>query len=269
MNIGVIGAGQMGTALVKGILRASVASPGEIIVADPFADARDRIAADTGVQVTTDSSKAFSDRELVIIAVKPQVIAGVLPGLAGSLADGVTLLSIVAGVSTERIEQLVTGDSEFDAHVVRAMPNTPALVGEGMSAICPGTHATDDDMSRAETVLSAVGKVVRVSESQINAVNGVSGSGPGYIYMVIEALADGGVKMGLPKPLALELATQTVLGTAKMVIETGEHPTVLRDKVTSPGGTTIAAIHVLEEGALRATLMSAVEAAALRAEELG
>ncbi|HNZ39554.1 MAG TPA: pyrroline-5-carboxylate reductase, partial [Candidatus Latescibacteria bacterium] len=182
-----------------------------------------------------------------------------------------TVLSIMAGVPTGKLERWLSGDDEAaqPVHVVRAMPNTPALIGEGMAAISRGAHAKDADMNRAERILAAVGRVVRVDEKQLDAVTGLSGSGPGYVYTVIEALADGGVKVGLPKPLALELAAQTVLGAARMVLETEEHPAVLRDRVTSPGGTTIAGLHAMEAAGIRNALMQAVEAAARRSRELG
>ena len=267
MKIGVIGGGQMGTALLKGLLAGNVTTPEDAVVVDALPAARERLHDETGVNTSENIADAVSGRDLVIVAVKPQIVAEVLPALGDHLADGTTVLSIAAGVTTKKIEELIGID--FTPHVVRTMPNTPCLVGEGMSAICPGQFADEKDMDRAEEALSAVGRVTRVDESKINAVTGVSGSGPAYVYTFINALADGGVKMGLPKAQALELAVQTVIGSAMMVRETGEHPVVLRDKVTSPGGTTIAALHVLEECSMNGTVMSAVEAATLRAEELG
>ena len=272
LRIGVIGGGQMGTALVQGILRAGVATAEAITVADALPAALERLRGDTGVTTTTDNAAAVRGASVVVVALKPQVVPTALPLLAEQIVPGQTVLSIAAGISTERLLQLLQPESEGDAaavHVVRAMPNTPALIGEGMAAVCPGRHATEEDMVRAERVLSAVGRVVRVDESQMDAVTGLSGSGPGYVYTVIEALADGGVKMGLPKALALTLAAQTVLGAAQMVRETGEHPAVLRDRVTSPGGTTIAGLCAAEARGLRSALMSAVEAAAERSAELG
>ena len=266
MKIGVIGGGQMGAALVKGFLRAGIASAVEVTVVDTDAAARARMAEETGVGTSENVSKAARGAELLVLAVKPQVMGAALPGVGPHLEPTTTVLSIAAGVTTKRIEELLGVDSS--PRVVRAMPNTPCLVGEGMSAICPGRFASAEDMDRAERALGAAGKVTRTDESKINAVTGVSGSGPAYVYTFINALADGGVKMGLPKAQALELAVQTVRGAALMVAETGEHPIVLRDRVTSPGGTTIAALHVLEEEAFAAAVISAVQAATERAEEL-
>ena len=271
LRIGIIGGGQMGTALVKGILHAGVADASEITVSDVIASARERLHAESGVRTTNDNTEAAKNADVVVIALKPQVAAEALEPVAGKLMPTQTVLSIMAGVPTGKLERWLSGDDEAanPVHVVRAMPNTPALIGEGMAAISRGAHATDADMNRAERILAAVGRVVRVDEKQLDAVIGLSGSGPGYVYTVIEALADGGVKVGLPKPLALELAAQTVLGAARMVLETEEHPAVLRDRVTSPGGTTIAGLHAMEAAGIRNALMQAVEAAARRSRELG
>jgi len=271
LRIGIIGGGQMGTALVKGILHAGVADASEITVSDVIASARERLHTESGVRTTNDNTEAAKNADVVVIALKPQVAAEALEPVAGKLMPTQTVLSIMAGVPTGKLERWLSGDDEAanPVHVVRAMPNTPALIGEGMAAISRGAHAKDADMNRAERILAAVGRVVRVDEKQLDAVTGLSGSGPGYVYTVIEALADGGVKVGLPKPLALELAAQTVLGAARMVLETEEHPAVLRDRVTSPGGTTIAGLHAMEAAGIRNALMQAVEAAARRSRELG
>ena len=264
MRIGFIGGGQMAQALAGGLL--SRGAGHDVVVSDPVEAARSR-ATHLGAKTTTDNREAASGREAVVIAVKPQMIERALAGLGDAIEPGTTVISIAAGVTTGRIESLLGADR--GVRVVRTMPNTPALVGEGIAAICAGAHAEEGDLARAEAVLSAVGTVVRVSEAQINAVTGVSGSGPAYVYTVIEAMADGGVKMGLPKPLALQLAAQTVLGAARMVVDGGGHPAILRDAVTSPGGTTIAAMHALEREGFRNALISAVEAATKRADELG
>ena len=203
MKIGVVGGGQMGAALVKGFLRAGIATAAEVTVVDTDAKARARLSEETGVATTADVADAARGAELLIAAVKPQVMGAVLPGVAKHLEPGTTVLSIAAGVTTQRIEEIL--GAERSPRVVRAMPNTPCLVGEGMSAICAGRFATDEDMDRAERALGAAGKVTRTDESKINAVTGVSGSGPAYVYTFINALADGGVKMGLPKAQALEL----------------------------------------------------------------
>jgi pyrroline-5-carboxylate reductase len=269
MRIGIIGAGQMGRALLEGILRSKIASVGDIMVCDVVEAARQQLTDEIGVATTSETSEVVAGVDVVVIAVKPQIVPAVLPTIAGVLVQGQTVLSIAAGIATEQLESLLGGDTGAKVRVVRAMPNTPALVGEGVSAICEGAHAESVDLDRAESILGAVGYVVRLPESQMDAVTGLSGSGPGYIYTVIEALADGGCRVGLPKALALELAARTVLGTARMVIETGEHPAVLRDRVTSPGGTTIAGLHAAEGAGLRNALISAVKASADRASELG
>ncbi len=272
LRIGMIGGGQMGTALVHGVIRAECAGPQDIVVADVSDEARERLAAEAGVRTTADGAEATQGADVVVIAVKPQIAPVALAALAGSLGPTQTVLSIAAGLSIERIEELLQPTDKAaasPAHVVRAMPNTPALVGKGISAVSAGPHATEDDVARVVRILSAVGQVVRVDEAQMDAVTGLSGSGPAFVYTVIEALADGGVGAGLAKPLALTLAAQTVLGAASMVLETDEHPAVLRDRVTSPGGTTIAGLHAAEKQGLRAALMNAVRAAAERSAELG
>lgn len=269
MKIGFIGGGQMGFALIGGLVRSGVASAKHITVCDTDTSARDRLSTAYGVATTDDARGAVDGVDAVVIALKPQVIPTVLPGIADSITVEQTVLSIAAGLSTGTLESLLGATDARPVRIVRAMPNTPALIGSGISAVCGGKHATEDDIKRAEGILGAVGEVVRVLESQMDAVTGLSGSGPGFVYLVIEALADGGVRAGLPKALALKLATQTVLGAAKMVADTGEHPAVLRDRVTSPGGTTIAGLHAAEAAGLRNALISAVYAAAKRSEELG
>jgi pyrroline-5-carboxylate reductase len=268
MKIGVIGGGQMGYALVGGIVRSTVASASAITVCDIDIGARSRIADAFGVNVTDDATVVTDGPHVVVIALKPQVIASVISPLADRISSEQTIVSIAAGIPTARIELLLRSSATSPVHVVRAMPNTPALIGLGITALCGGKHTTATDFERAEAILGAVGKTVRVTESQMDAVTGLSGSGPAFVYVVIEALADGGVRAGLSKELALQLATQTVLGAAHMVAETGEHPAVLRDRVTSAGGTTIAGIDAAEAAGLRHALMSAVSAAAKRSAEL-
>ena len=268
MKIGFIGGGQMGSALVGGLVRSGVAAATDVVVCDTDEPTRDRVAKAFGVTVTDVLESAVDAADVIVIAIKPQVIPSVLPSLSGKIRADQTVLSIAAGISTEAIESLLQSSDTLPVRVVRAMPNTPALIGSGIAAICRGTHASDADMQRAEAVLGAAGEVVQVSESQLDAVTGLSGSGPAYVYLVIEALADGGVRAGLPKALALKLSAQTVLGAARMVGETGEHPAILRDRVTSPGGTTIAGIHAAEAAGIRNALMSAVLAAAKRSEEI-
>lgn len=202
---------------------------------------------------------------IIILSVKPQVIEKVLAEIAPVVDDKKLIISIAAGVSLAKIENALKKGSR----VVRVMPNTPALVLAGVAALTRGNSATNEDVSFAKVIFDSVGRSVVVDEKLMDAVTGLSGSGPAYVFMIIDALSDAGVKVGLPRQLALELAAQTVYGSAKMVLETKEHPAKLRDMVTSPGGTTIEGLHALEKGKLRATLMNAVEAATARSKELG
>jgi len=218
-----------------------------------------------GVQALADNQAVLANAEVVLVAVKPQAFAKVVPDLQAAAGQQTSLLlSIMAGTPLATLEAAVPGWP-----VVRAMPNTPATVGAGMTAIASGQHATADHLQQARTIFEAVGDVVEVPENLINAVTGLSGSGPGYVAIMIEALADGGVAARLPRVIALQLAIQTVKGTATLLQETDLHPAVLKDRVTSPGGTTIAGIAQLEAGNLRAALISAVRAACDRADELG
>jgi pyrroline-5-carboxylate reductase len=262
-KIAFIGGGNMAEALLRGLLRGEF-SPADIIVAEPVAARREALAEAYRVQLTDDNREATASADLVLLAIKPQLAGTVLAGIAGAFSRKKLLLSILAGVSTGFLEEHLQGSPR----VVRAMPNTPALVGEGATALCAGRFAEAADLPAARRLFAAVGSVAIVDEAQMDAVTGLSGSGPAYVFTIIEALADGGVKEGLPRETALALATQTVLGAARLVRE-GEHPAVLRDRVCSPGGTTIAGIKALEEGGLRATLMEAVSRAAERSRELG
>lgn len=263
-NIGFIGAGRMATALAGGFVRAGVADAGAIFAADPSPDAKTAFTESTGAK-TLDSNTAVVEKcEVVFLAVKPQYMAAALSEVDGPVSDRHLIVSIAAGVSSDRI----AAGLNAECHIVRVMPNTPCLVGAGASAIAAGPNASADDLALVEGLLSTVGIAVIVDESLLDAVTGLSGSGPAFVYESIEALSDGGVLMGLPRNIATQLAAQTVLGAAKMVLETGEHPGALKDAVASPGGTTIAGLHVLELSGLRAAFMNAVEAAALRSAEL-
>lgn len=263
MTIACLGSGKMGTALLRGIVSRNLCSPRDIIISDPVEAAR-KAAADAlpGIVVAMDNQKAAETADVVLVCVKPAGVVPLLASLQGlppkliiSIAAGVTLADMEAAAPAHRI--------------VRVMPNTPALVGKGASAFTPGRLATEADIATTTSILGAVGTVSRVAEPLLDAVTGVSGSGPAYIYTVIEALADGGVHEGLTREVALQLAAQTVAGAAAMVLETGLHPAVLRDQVTSPGGTTIRGLAALEEGGLRSALIRCVHAAASRARELG
>jgi pyrroline-5-carboxylate reductase len=261
---GFIGAGKMATALVQGMIRAGVVEPGAVLASDPSPGARAALASATGAGVT-DSNVAVATRsDVLVLAVKPQGMAAVLEELAPVVSGDHLVISVAAGVPLALLERALGPD----ARLVRVMPNTPALVGEGASGYCLGPNTTPADDATVRRALDAVGRAVAVPEGLIDAVTGLSGSGPAFVYVLIEALADGGVRVGLPRDTALTLAAQTVLGAARMVLETGLHPGLLKDQVASPGGTTIAGLHALERGGLRGTLMDAVEAATRRAEEL-
>jgi len=264
-TIAFLGAGNMAEALVKGLLRAGVAAPQEIVCTSRRKLRGDELTTRYGVRFTTSNVEAARVADLVVLSVKPQVMNHLLDEIAPVLDSSKLVVSIAAGVPIEAIERKVG----HGVRIVRTMPNTPALVGAGATALAAGSHATDEDLAQAKALFDAVGKSVVVDEPLLDAVTGLSGSGPAYMFLIIEALSDAGVKVGLPRYQAQELAAQTVLGSAKLLIETGEHPGRLKDQVTSPGGTAIAGLHTLEAGGLRTTLMDAVESATKRAKELG
>jgi len=256
----------MGTALIQGAMRAGVVGAGEVIGCDPYENSRNSFHEATGATVTSDIAAVAAGSEVLLICTKPPDVAAALSSAAEMAAGQPRLvISIAAGVTLAALEAAVSENFR----IIRAMPNTPALVGHGAAGYCLGTRATAADAATAQALLGAVGLAVEVPERLMNAVTGLSGSGPAYIYVVIEALADGGVRAGIPRADALRLAAQTVLGAAAMVLETGEHPAVLKDMVTSPGGTTIAGLAVLERDGLRSALIEAVAAAVFRAGELG
>jgi len=265
MKLGVIGCGKMGTALVQGAIRAGTVTAGEVAGCDPLAASRDGFANATGARLTTVAEIA-AGCDVILLATKPQDIEIAIHDLASACAEKpLLILSIAAGVTLRTLE--MAAPEHF--RIVRAMPNTPALIGKGAAAFCLGSRATTTDADTARALLGAVGLAVELPEKLMDAVTGLSGSGPAYIYLVIEALADGGVRNGLPRNDAVRLAAQTVLGAAAMVLETGEHPAVLKDMVTSPGGTTIAGLAELETYGVRSALIEAVTAATRRAAELG
>jgi pyrroline-5-carboxylate reductase len=264
-RIGFIGAGQMATALGQGFVKAELVAGKDLLASDPVAEARERFTQATGARTTADNLEVVAASDVVFLAVKPQQMAAVLDGLRGTVTAEKLVVSIAAGV---RLAVLCEGLGD-DVRLVRVMPNTPCLVGQGACGYCLGEKATAEDGRLVEQLLASVGVAHQVDEKLLDAVTGLSGSGPAFVYMVIEALSDGGVRMGLPRPVATALAAQTVRGAAEMVLATGEHTGVLRDRVTSPGGTTIAGIQALESGGLRAALMGAVEAATRRSIELG
>jgi pyrroline-5-carboxylate reductase len=263
-TIGFIGGGNMAEALIKGLLKGTF-PPSAIRVSEPNPERRQSLAERYGVGICPENRDVVRECDLIVLAVKPQIVDEVLSGIAAVLSEKKLLVSILAGVTTEKVEAHFDGSPR----VVRAMPNTPALVGAAATAISPGWYATPDDLLAARHLFEAVGTVHVLEEKLLDAVTGLSGSGPAYVFTIIEALADGGVQEGLPRDVASSLAVQTVLGAAKLVRESGEHPAALRDKVCSPGGTTIAAVRTLEEKGLRSALMEAVGSAARRSRELG
>jgi pyrroline-5-carboxylate reductase len=264
MRWGFIGAGKMATALVKGMIRAGMATQQNISASDPVDTARAAMATATGVSVTDSNARVAHKSDVLVLAVKPQSMAHVLMHLRPVVTPAHLVISIAAGVS---LKTLAAGLGE-ERRLIRVMPNTPALVGEGAAAYCLGPHAIPQDEAIVKACLSSVGRAFAVPESLLDAVTGLSGSGPAFVAVIIEALADGGVRVGLPRDVALALATQTVLGSARLLLETGQHPATLKDQVASPGGTTIAGLHALERGGLRAALIDAVQAATQRSGEL-
>jgi pyrroline-5-carboxylate reductase len=263
-KIAVIGAGHMARALIGGMLRGKLTSPKNIVATRRDEEQLAALRKQWGVRTTTDNVKAVSEANVVILAIKPQVSKAVLAELSSAARKDQLFISVMAGITTETINKRL----KVDCPVVRAMPNTPCLVDAGATAICAGAHADEKDLSLAETIFKSVGLCAVLPESAMDAVTGLSGSGPVYLYMVIEAMIDGGVKMGIPRPIASKLAAQTVFGAAKLVIESGKHPAILKDEVTTPGGTAINAIHTLEAKGLRSVLIDAVVTATQRSQEL-
>lgn len=255
----------MATALARGWLAAGLVRAEHVLASDPVPQARKAFASETGLHATGDNREVVAASSILVIAVKPQSMAALLNDIRSGITPDHLIVSIAAGVP---LRQLSSGLGP-NIRLIRVMPNTPCLVGASASGYAPGENATAEDISLVDRFLNAVGKAFRVPESLLDAVTGLSGSGPAFVYLVIEALSDGGVRVGLPRDAATQLAAQTVFGAAKMVLETGSHPAVLKDAVTSPGGTTIAGLHALERGGLRAALIDAVEAATRRSAELG
>ncbi len=263
MRWGFIGAGKMATAMIRGMLRDGT-PPEAISASDPHPAARAALLNESGISTHGSNAEVAAGSDVLVLAVKPQMMAAVLAELRPAVTSEHLVVSIAAGVS---LATLAAGLGP-DRRIARAMPNTPALVGEGAAAYCLGPAARPGDEATVRACLESVGLAFRVPEDQLDAVTGLSGSGPAFVYIMIEALADGGVRVGLPREVATALAAQTVLGSAKMVLETGLHPGALKDQVTSPAGTTIAGVHALERAGIRAGLIDAVEAAYRRSVEL-
>lgn len=265
-NIGLIGAGNMGRAIISGLIDNQVVAPDRIFFADADKSQADRLVGSFGIHALPDNLSIVERCDPIILAVKPQIIAPVLRQIAPRMDTDRLLISIAAGVTVTTIESLIPAG----VRLVRTMPNVCLTVQEGMTALVSGSFAAEADLDLAETIFKAVGRTVRLpDESLMDAVTGLSGSGPAYVFLIIEALADGGLRMGLPRAEALLLAGQTVLGAARLLVQSGQHPAQLKDMVTSPGGTTIAGLNALEQGAVRHALMQAVAAATQRSGELG
>jgi len=261
---GFIGAGKMATALVQGMLRARLARDDSIVASDPIEGARIAIQAETGIAVFESNLDVVKNSDVLVLAIKPQSMGQVLAELNKAVTPAHLVISIAAGIT---IDSITAGLGQH-SRVVRVMPNTPALIGEGISAYALGSGTRPEDAALVDDFLGSVGHSVKVAESMLDAVTGLSGSGPAFVYVMIEALSDGGVRAGLPRDVANLLAAQTVVGAGKMVRDSGEHPGVLKDQVASPGGTTIAGLHALEKAGVRGALIEAVVAATQRSAEL-
>ncbi|ASV74702.1 Pyrroline-5-carboxylate reductase [Thermogutta terrifontis] len=263
-KIGFIGAGQMARALAEGLLHKGLLVPDQVLASDPSESARQKFHEATGAETTPNNLDVVRRQDVVILAVKPQQIPKVLEELRGRVAPEKLVISIAAGIALQQLEEGLGAHTR----VIRVMPNTPALVGFAASAYALGKNAGPDDASLVQQLLEAIGIAVRVDEKLLDAVTALSGSGPAYVYLMIEVLTDAGVRHGLSRDVALTLAAQTVRGAAEMVMRTGQHPAVLKDQVTSPGGTTIAALAAMESQGFRGAVLAGVEAAWRRAREL-
>lgn len=263
-KIGCLGGGAMGEAIVAGLLREGLVDAANVIVSDVDRSRLDYLNKKLGISTSVDNTAVVTAADVVIMAVKPHVMVSLLKEVAPAARREQTFISIAAGITIEQLQYYF----DQSVPVIRAIPNTPCLVGEGATALSAGKHANESNIEIARAVFAAVGKVVEVPEAFLDAVTGLSGSGPAYMYIIIEALTDGAVRLGLPRETARMLAAQTMLGAAKMVLDTGEHPSKLKDMVTTPGGTTMAGLFALEDGGVRALMMQAVAAATRRSREL-
>ncbi len=263
-KIAIIGGGKMGSIIAQGLISRKIISGKDLTVTDVDADRRKWLSSELGLQTSGENRATVKNADIVVLAVKPQNMAQTLQEIAPAIDKSKIVISLAAGITTGFVE----GYLAKGVRVVRVMPNTPALVSAGATAVAKGTSATNADIQLARAIFDAVGITVQVEEKLMDAVTGLSGSGPAYCFVIIEALSDAGVQMGLPRELALQLAAQTMLGSAMLCLEGGKHPAQLKDMVTSPAGTTVAGLQALEEGKIRATLLSAVEAATKRSKEL-
>jgi pyrroline-5-carboxylate reductase len=265
LRVGFLGAGQIAAALGRAWLASGLVSPTTLKASDPIPAARSRFQEQTGCPATADNREVVTASDILVLAVKPQTVPALLEEIRNAVSERHLIISVAAGIT---LKQLADG-LLANYRLVRVMPNTPCLVCNSATGFAVGPGAKPEDAATVEKLFNAVGKAFALPESLLDAVTGLSGSGPAFVYVMIEALADGGVRMGLPRDVALTLAAQTVQGSARMVLETKQHPMVLKDAVTSPGGTTIAGLHALERGGFRAAVMDAVEAATKRSAELG
>jgi pyrroline-5-carboxylate reductase len=263
-KVAVIGLGKIGTILLQAMLREDLLSPKHVRATVTHADKAKTLSKELGIDVGTDNAAAVRDADIVLLAVKPQTVGAVLTGLRDTLTSHHLLISVAASVPTTYMEERLAAK----VPIIRAMPNTPSMLGAGMTGICKGSNATAAQLELAQAMFNTVGRTAVVEEKHMDAVTGLSASGPAFIYIIIESLAEAGVKVGLPRDLATLLAAQTTMGAAKVVLETGQHPAQLKDAVTTPAGCTIDGILELEEGKLRVTLIKAVVKASQRAKEL-
>jgi pyrroline-5-carboxylate reductase len=263
-TIGFVGGGNMAEAMIRGLLRGNDFATEQVSASGPREERMRELREAYGINATTDN-KGPASAQIVVLSVKPQILSRVLDEIGDTIAPDALVISIAAGVPVSTIQSRLAGGTR----VIRAMPNTPALVDAAATAIAGGEHARESDLADAKRIFDAIGLTVILEESQLDAVTGLSGSGPAYVFLILEALSDAGVKVGLSRRTAQLLAAQTVLGSAKLLLETNEHPGRLKDMVTSPGGTAITGLHTLENGGVRTTLMNAVEAATRRSRELG
>lgn len=264
-KIGIIGAGKIGSAIARGVIRAGLVPPAHLMASDVSEVLRQSIAAELGIKVVSENNRVCDFADIVILAVKPQIVDGVAQEIAQSLGQTKLLISVAAGVPLSRLER----NLEAGARVARVMPNIPCVAGAGASAYAGGRCATSTDLENVGAILNSFGIGVSVEEKYLDAVTGLSGSGPAYVFVFIEALADGGVQVGLPREVALKLALQTVYGAARMALESTKHLGELKDEVTSPGGTTIAGLYALEQRGFRGAVMDAIVNATRRSLELG
>jgi len=264
LRLAILGLGKMGSILMQALQKRDVVRTEDICATVQHEERATGLSSKYGIKVTTDNRAAVRDANVILLCVKPQTLGEVVNEIAGELRPDHLIVSIAASVPTAYIEKRVPAGIP----VIRAMPNTPSMVGAGMTAFCCGSSVKPANLEVAQILFGTVGEVVRVDEKHMDSVTGLSASGPAYIYMVLESLAEGGVKMGLPRDIAMKLAAQTVLGSAKMVLETGDHPALLKDAVATPAGCTVDGILELEEGGLRVTLIKAVVKASQRAKEL-